>query len=159
MNLSYRNYASPFGNLVISFKEENCVRIEFASLQGAKTLEDGNKLKNWLDEYFSGNRPDPAIAPIALRGTDFQNKVWEAMLRIPYGETTTYSDISLELTGKTHSARAVGQGVGANPLAILIPCHRVLARNGPGGYAWGVEIKKKLLEHERNSIGSQRTTG
>ncbi|HQU09103.1 MAG TPA: methylated-DNA--[protein]-cysteine S-methyltransferase [Opitutales bacterium] len=84
-----------------------------------------------------------------LRGTAFQIDVWKALLRIPVGKTISYQQIAVSL-GRPQSARAVGQAVGANPIAWWVPCHRVLAANNKlGGYAWGVEIKKKMLELEQ----------
>ena len=145
------NYDSPLGNLTITCSDAGCERIAFAS----RTEERGsfNKsaeaIKCWLDEYFAGNKPRSSIPPLCLKGTEFQKKVWEQLLAIPYGETTIYSRISEALTGKKNSSRAVGGAIGANPVAIIIPCHRVLAKNGLGGYAWGVGIKEKLLAFEK----------
>ena len=83
------------------------------------------------------------------QGTAFQKRVWTALLTIPYGETLSYGEIA-QMVG-CRSAQAVGQAVGANPIALIIPCHRVIAANGQlGGYEYGTEIKKKLLELEGN---------
>ncbi|HSC35545.1 MAG TPA: methylated-DNA--[protein]-cysteine S-methyltransferase, partial [Thermodesulfobacteriota bacterium] len=80
-------------------------------------------------------------------GTPFQKSVWKKLLDIPYGETATYGDVA-ERVGKPGAARAVGNAVGANPIPIVIPCHRVLASNGLGGYSGGIDIKKDLLRIE-----------
>jgi len=83
-----------------------------------------------------------------LYGTAFQLKVWQALLKIPEGQTTTYADIAKAIN-KPKAIRAVGTAIGKNPISILIPCHRVLRTDGGiGGYAWGIDIKKKLLEFE-----------
>ena len=111
----------------------------------------------WLDIYFSGR--DPGFSPpLCLKGTDFQNKVWNILLKIPYGKTVTYGQIA-EIMVKTGwmvkvSARAVGGAVGRNPVSIIVPCHRVIGADGSlTGYAGGVERKKKLLALEMKSCG------
>ena len=80
-------------------------------------------------------------------GTGFQKAVWKKLLEVPYGEVITYKELACAV-GRPAAARAVGNAVGANPVPIVIPCHRVLAANGLGGYACGVEIKKDLLKLE-----------
>jgi len=86
--------------------------------------------------------------PLDLRGTRFQREVWRALRAIPAGATTTYGELAARL-GRPDSARAVGAACGANPLAIVVPCHRVIARDGSlTGYRWGVERKRALLERE-----------
>lgn len=109
--------------------------------------------REWLDGYFSGQRPSPRDLPLGARATEFQLKVREAMLDIPYGETTTYGDIAKRIereTGKRQSARAVGGAVGHNPLCLIVPCHRVVGANGSlTGFGGGIDMKIKLLEHEK----------
>lgn len=91
--------------------------------------------------------------PLLLRGTAFQRSVWAALLEIPFGTTTTYSALATRL-GKPGAARAVGSAVGANPVAVFVPCHRVLAqRGGLGGYAWGLARKQSLLDAEGVRLG------
>ena len=102
----------------------------------------------WLDDYFAGKRPCnvPRIDP---QGTAFQKRVWQALLTIPYAQTKTYGEIAQMVDCR--SAQAVGQAIGRNPIALIIPCHRVIAAHGQlGGYEYGTEIKKKLLELEGN---------
>ena len=108
--------------------------------------------KLWLDSYFSGN-PEEITFPLNPHGTVFQEQVWEILLTIPYGQTTTYGAIAREMAARTGkekmSAQAVGQAVGANPISILIPCHRVVGANGKlTGYAGGLDKKEWLLRHE-----------
>jgi len=108
-----------------------------------------------LDGYFSGERAsfDLALAP---RGTEFQREVWRALATIPYGETTTYAEIARAI-GKPLAVRAVGAANGRNPLSIVVPCHRVIGRDGTlTGYAGGIENKRKLLalESRRLRIGA-----
>ena len=100
----------------------------------------------WLYDYFRGN-PREVDFPLAPEGTEFQQRVWEQLKTIPYGITCTYGDIAREIGCR--SAQAVGQAVGANPIAVIIPCHRVIGAKGQlTGYAWGTEKKKWLLEQE-----------
>ena len=110
----------------------------------------------WLEDYFAGKRMENATTGkkegcrIAVRpkGTPFQQRVWQALLTIPYGKTICYGEIAKMVDCR--SAQAVGQAVGRNPIALIIPCHRVIAAHGKiGGYAYGTEIKKRLLELEK----------
>ncbi|MCH5246991.1 MAG: methylated-DNA--[protein]-cysteine S-methyltransferase [Muribaculaceae bacterium] len=116
------------------------------------SLEKINKLaNNQLRDYFLGNRKQFDL-PLAPKGTDFQKLVWNEVAKIPYGETATYSDIAQRIH-KPKAVRAVASAIARNPLHIFIPCHRVVAKNGIGGYAAGIEIKKFLLNLEKyNSI-------
>ncbi len=99
-------------------------------------------------EYISGVRRDFDL-PIAPEGTEFMKKVWRVLRRIPYGEVLTYGEVA-EAAGSPWGARAVGGAVGSNGILIIIPCHRVVAKNGLGGFSGegGVELKRKLLEIE-----------
>ncbi len=119
---------------------------------------DGKRLKtyligkclNQLEEYFDGKRKTFSI-PVKLEGTPFQIKVWEALQEIPYGETRTYGEIA-RATGSPKAARAVGMANNKNPVCIIVPCHRVIGADGSlVGYAWGLEMKERLLELEREN--------
>lgn len=106
-----------------------------------------------LEEYFAGERKDFNFA-LDLRGTNFQLACWHALLAIPYGETRTYADIA-RLVGKPHGFRAVGMANNRNPIAIVVPCHRVIASDGTlCGYGGGLDIKRKLLELEGTLSGT-----
>ena len=111
---------------------------------------------SWLDGYFAGEAPSPAPIPLAPAGTDFQKRVWEAMDAIPYGATHTYGHLTATLrdAGVPASAQAIGGAVGRNPLLLIRPCHRVVAADGPGGYAAGAEAKAWLLAHEAATASS-----
>ena len=111
---------------------------------------------SWLDGYFAGEAPSPAAVPLAPTGTDFQQRVWEAMDTIPYGATRTYGQIVTQLRGAgiPASAQSVGGAVGRNPLLLIRPCHRVVAASGPGGYAAGGDAKAWLLAHEAATASS-----
>jgi methylated-DNA-[protein]-cysteine S-methyltransferase len=100
-----------------------------------------------LEEYFAGQRTAFTV-PLEARGTPFQREVWEALASIPYGATASYADIA-RMVGRPRAFRAVGQANGANPLAIIVPCHRVIAASGGiGGYSGGLPIKRWLLALE-----------
>lgn len=108
----------------------------------------------WLDDYFSGNKPEISRLPLSpICGTEFRKLVWELLIEIPYGEVITYGDIAKEIgkrTGKKKMfAQAVGGAVGHNPISIIVPCHRVVGSNGNlTGYGGGINNKVKLLTHE-----------
>jgi O-6-methylguanine DNA methyltransferase len=105
-----------------------------------------------LDEYFAGKRRVFSM-PLDLRGTEFQLQCWRALLEIPYGETRSYADIARAI-GHPQAFRAVGMANNRNPIAIVVPCHRVLASNGSlCGYGGGLDIKCKLLELEGAPLG------
>ena len=111
------------------------------------------QVKTWLESYFSGEQI-PIKIPLQPKGTMFQERVWKILQEIPYGETMTYGEIAQRIAKEkgveTYSAQAVGQAVGKNPISILIPCHRVLGKNGAlTGYAGGVHRKEHLLQLER----------
>lgn len=104
-----------------------------------------------LQEYFAGKRKSFDL-PLAPEGTPFQPKVWKALLEIPYGETRSYGDIARNI-GQEKASRAVGMANNKNPIAIIIPCHRVVGSNGKlVGYAGGLDIKEQLLNLEKQSV-------
>ena len=111
---------------------------------------------SWLDGYFAGEASSPAAVPLAPTGTDFQQRVWEAMDAIPYGATRTYGQIVAQLRGAgiPASAQSIGGAVGRNPLLLIRPCHRVVAATGTGGYAAGGNAKAWLLAHEEAAASS-----
>lgn len=108
-----------------------------------------------IREYINGKRSVFTL-PLRQDGSDFDKQVWNVLLTIPEGECRTYAQIARQLN-RPKAARAVGNACGRNRIAILIPCHRSVRSDGtPGGYAWGVEIKKKLLQIEKNYIQSEK---
>lgn len=132
---------------------------EGALAQGGWDEADARALRaiaSWLDGYFAGEAPSSAAVPLAPTGTDFQQRVWEAMDTIPYGATRTYGQIVTQLRGAgiPASAQSVGGAVGRNPLLLIRPCHRVVAASGPGGYAAGGDAKAWLLAHEAATASS-----
>jgi methylated-DNA-[protein]-cysteine S-methyltransferase len=153
---------SPIGTLSLASDGEN---ISGLWIEGQKyfqgTLEKGalerdlpvfESVRKWLAVYFSGQEPD-FLPPLGPKGSPFQRAIWNALLKIPYGKTTSYGELAeqyeIENRGKHSSARAVGGAVGRNPISILIPCHRVIGKNGGlTGYAGGVGTKLELLRLE-----------
>ena len=152
-------YSSPLGPIVIESAGQAITRLRFSSEKASTVPIEAPKEAvrtppiiaetiQWLDDYFAGKRPCnvPRLNP---QGTAFQKRVWKALLTIPYGKTVSYGELAR--MGGCKSAQAVGQAVGVNPVALIIPCHRVIAAHGKiGGYEYGIEIKKKLLELEGN---------
>lgn len=105
---------------------------------------------NQLLDYLHGNRRSFDL-PIDLKGTPFQESIWHELQNIPYGKTTTYSDVANRI-GKPKAVRAVGAAIGANPVLMVVPCHRVVAKNGNlTGFRGGMAMKEKLLMLENNN--------
>ncbi|MDR2065807.1 MAG: methylated-DNA--[protein]-cysteine S-methyltransferase [Prevotellaceae bacterium] len=157
---------SPVGILTVSGDSKNIsgLWIEkqkyFAGTLGKNVSERNlpvfEDVQRWLDIYFSGKEPD-FMPPLMPEGSPFQKSVWNILRKIPYGQTTTYGEIAkqFEMENKyvRTSARAVGNAVSHNPVSILIPCHRVVGKNGGlTGYAGGIDTKLKLLQMEGVNI-------
>lgn len=123
---------------------------------GSALMRDDERLRSYAEqliEYWQGARTSFTL-PSALRGTPFQMAVWKALCDIPYGETRSYSDIADEIR-KPSAVRAVGAAIGANPVLITVPCHRVVGKNGAlTGYRGGMEMKARLLQLERDGSRS-----
>jgi len=133
------------GEAITQIKHEGKLMPECEKEETALIKQAAEELK----EYFSGKRRYFDV-PIKLNGTDFHRSVWEALIKIPYGETRTYKQVA-ESIGRPKASRAVGQANNRNPIWIIIPCHRVIGASGKlTGYDGGVEMKEKLLELERN---------
>lgn len=150
------HYSSPVGCLDITIENNAVCKLTLSdSLSSDKQADDllqidlfTKKVLSQLDEYFAGKRKTFDL-PLNLEGTDFQKKVWNELLKIPYGEVISYKELSNRVNGNPNASRAVGNANGKNPLAIIVPCHRVIAHNGSlGGYSLGLEMKKKLLTLE-----------
>jgi len=118
-------------------------------MPGALFEEDHGALRTAtqaLEAYAAGEKRRLEL-PLDLRGAPFHRAVWQALLDVPFGKTTTYGELARRL-GRPGASRAVGQAAGANPVPIAVPCHRVLARGGLGGFSGGLEAKQRLLAHE-----------
>lgn len=122
---------------------------ENINMENEKETELIKNTYEQLLEYLQGKRTSFDI-PIKLNGTEFQKKVWKALLEIPYGKTCSYEDIAKKI-GNKNACRAVGGANNKNPIMIIVPCHRVVGKNGSlVGYAGGLDVKRKLLELELN---------
>lgn len=141
---------SPVGVLTLSENKGKIVAISFGKNEFCGTIKETEVLaccKAQLEEYFRGERKVFTV-PLDPKGTEFQKKVWKALLDIPYGEVRSYGEIAAAI-GNPKAVRAVGGANHVNPIPIIIPCHRVVAANRSlGGYAFGPEPKEKLLEIE-----------
>ena len=144
------SYASPIGPLTIS-SDGIAITGLWMDLPGVRRdqLPVFAAARRWLDRYFTGSQPAPRELPLSPAGTAFQRQVWELLLDVPWGTTATYGEIARQL-GKPQACQAVGQAVGRNPIAIIIPCHRIIGADGSlTGYAGGLEMKRWLLNHEK----------
>ena len=144
-------YETPVGKLCIGEEDGIIVRTTWSKIPAEYILEETELIlqcKMQLDEYFRGERKAFDL-PLAPKGTDFQKKVWNALQKIPYGETKTYGEIAAAV-GNPKAARAVGMANNKNPIGIIIPCHRVVGADGKlVGYAGGMDKKEWLLQLER----------
>jgi O-6-methylguanine DNA methyltransferase len=166
-HVALRELSSPLGTLRLAVTARGVVRLAFPRSVGKgfrgwlqRHLPDAEsvdwlppieKVEAELDEYFSGRRTEFAV-PLDLRGTAFQRAVWEDLLGIPYGELRNYGEVARAI-GRPNASRAVGAAVGANPVPILVPCHRVIGASGRlTGYGGGLQVKRKLLALERSQL-------
>lgn len=144
---------TPIGEIGIT-QESDYITALFFSENGGTGNPPTNLLSRaaeQLDEYFAGKRQQ-FILPLLPQGTEFQNRVWEVLCTIPYGQTLSYMQVAQRL-GNPNAARAVGMANNKNPIPILIPCHRVIGSNRKlTGYAGGLEIKEKLLTLEQGKV-------
>jgi AraC family transcriptional regulator of adaptative response/methylated-DNA-[protein]-cysteine methyltransferase len=168
-SLSYTVADCPLGRLLLARSERGLCFLSISSSDRALEADLSRRyptaevrradglLRPWLEqvqEHLRGRRPDLDL-PLDLAGTAFQRRVWDELRRIPYGDTRTYGEVARAI-GRPAAVRAVGQACGANPVAVVVPCHRVVRTDGSlGGYGLGLEQKRKLLEQERLA-GSQR---
>jgi len=162
MKLNLSSIQSPLGELMVVTDVEN--KLLALDLIASKTCQPRMlrsehdftyglppvELAKALEQYFDGDMEALQNIAIDPRGSEFQHEVWNALRRIPAGQTTSYGQLAKDLGyGDPRMAKVIGAANAANPIAIVIPCHRVIAKNGDfKGYAWGVERKKWLLDHE-----------
>jgi AraC family transcriptional regulator of adaptative response/methylated-DNA-[protein]-cysteine methyltransferase len=167
-SIRYCSFSSPLGEILIAATEKGICSVKLGSdsasllrlleheFKEAELSEDAGGLKaekQKILEFLEGDQ-HLARVPVDIRGTVFQRKVWDQLRRIPAGETRTYKQIARAI-GAPDAVRAVGSACGANPVALLVPCHRAVRTDGGlGGYAWGLSRKKKLLEAEKKAKGS-----
>ncbi|SOE17861.1 DNA-O6-methylguanine--protein-cysteine S-methyltransferase /transcriptional regulator Ada [Hoeflea halophila] len=169
LEISYGFHLSPFGIAVVMATERGLCGLAFADpgqeaaaledmtrrWPGARVTQDQEATASYVGRVFSPElwRADRPLR-IVLIGTDFQVKVWEALLRIPLGTAKTYSDVATEI-GKPSASRAVGAAVGRNPISFVVPCHRALGKSGAlTGYHWGITRKRAMLGWETGCVQS-----
>ncbi len=160
LEIAWSWFESPFGPALVMGTDRGICGMGFAAEAGeaatmsdlgarwprARFVEDPDRLRPWALSAFGAQ--DDAETPLFLIGAPFQIKVWEALLRVPTGHVTTYSDIARAI-GHPNAVRAVGTAVGRNPISWLIPCHRALRKSGGlGGYHWGLPVKRAMLAWE-----------
>jgi O-6-methylguanine DNA methyltransferase len=158
--LFYFRTPSPVGPLFLAASTKGLVRLEFEArvqelnpdtIQLRESKPALAPYLRELNDYFAGERREFSL-PLDLRGTEFQLACWRALLEIPYGETRSYRDIA-QAIGHPQAYRAVGMSNNRNPIAIVVPCHRVIASSGSlCGYGGGLDIKRKLLDLEQGSL-------
>jgi O-6-methylguanine DNA methyltransferase len=163
-------YASPVGYLDLAMSERGLTGLSFGASRRAAPRKNSAGIR-WieaperfaevvrqLDEYFAGSRRDFDL-PLDLRGPEFYLRCWQALLRIPYGETWSYAQLAREV-GSPRASRAVGQANHHNPIAIVVPCHRVIASNGKlAGFGGGIGVKEYLLRLEGKPVRSKAEQG
>lgn len=143
---------TPIGQLKVIANDDAVIEVVFDS---SPTIGESNEVVelalNQLSEYFAGTRQVFEL-PLGAKGTDFRQQVWQQLCEIPYGQTVSYSDIANGIE-KPKAVRAVGAANGANPIAVVVPCHRVIGKNGTlTGYAGGLDRKQWLLQFERGVV-------
>ncbi|MGB4498414.1 MAG: methylated-DNA--[protein]-cysteine S-methyltransferase [Methylococcaceae bacterium] len=158
MSFFIDEFSSPVGNLVIRATDGGIFSIHFNNLlSGEKVFPNSKteKAKELLSNYFEGKSVDLNSLSIHWHGTPFQILVWQTLQKIPFGEIRNYEEIAIQVRGNKN-ARAVGQAIGKNPILILIPCHRVIGKNGKlTGFSGGIERKEWLLNFEKRLLKKQ----
>jgi len=151
---------TPVGPILIEGDESGVSLIEIGTSEGSTTgAQPGSstpvaRAARQLQAYFAGERCDFSV-PLSPKGTEFQRRVWHELERIPYGRTISYGELAKRV-GNPNASRAVGAANGANPLPIVVPCHRVIGANGTlTGFGAGIDVKAKLLEIEGVPVGTQ----
>lgn len=140
---------TPFGPVQAAVNTEGALtELKFGHAGGTENEVGNTTVVRQLHEYFAGTRKTFEL-PLAPDGTEFQKRVWAELARIPYGETISYAELARRV-GSEGAARAVGRANATNPIAVVVPCHRVIGADGSlTGYAYGVEMKRSLLDFER----------
>jgi len=163
MELQRHRISSPLGEMLLATDGQGAVwSLDFtdnAGVYDSAPSDTGGKIIEKLEAYFAGELNALDDIPVANRGSDFQRRVWEAVRKIPAGTTTSYGELALSL-GFTdpRMAKEVGAAVGANPVAVIVPCHRVIGKDGSlRGYRWGIERKRALLERESRGHEASRS--
>lgn len=163
MNPKYYSFETPMGKMKVFFTDDGIIAISLTEEEDnfkyinkyyGNPIEVDKENYNYHEEiikYLKGELKEFTIA-FSFKGTEFQEKVWNGLLSIPYGETKTYKELA-EIVGCPKGSRAVGGALNRNPIAIIVPCHRVIGSNGKlVGFAGGLDMKDKLLSLEKNNL-------
>jgi methylated-DNA-[protein]-cysteine S-methyltransferase len=144
-------FETPFGPAWASVNADGALT-EFSFREFDAGEEHNETVERQINEFFAGTRQDFDF-PLAPKGTSFQKRVWDELLNIPFAETISYGELARRV-GNPNASRAVGRANGTNPIAVIVPCHRVIGTNGKlTGYAGGIDLKDKLLNWERTVAG------
>ncbi len=161
MTPAYSTFTTPIGEFSVAVDANNALlatafggtaalRQRFAAADLVRDAWRTHDVREQIAAYFAGNLRAFTL-PLAPAGTPFQESVWRALAEIPFGETRSYGQLAAAL-GRPHAARAVGRANATNPICLIVPCHRVIGADGSlTGFAFGEEIKRRLLAHERDS--------
>ncbi len=164
LSIAYGSHDSPFGRCLIGSTERGICWLSFADenhqleklkaeWQGAKLIECSASTATVVEQIFAAASSQADPIPLHIKGTNLQIRVWEALLKIPFGEVRTYSDVA-QAINHPKAVRAVASAIGRNPVSYIVPCHRVIRMSGAlGGYGWGLTRKKAMLawEHARSA--------
>ena len=155
----YTNYNSPLGNIILTANDDGLTALSFSDAENALNIDSRyhekpeyvKEVTLQLSQYFTHQR-ETFNLPLAPKGTPFQQQVWQALQTISYGDTESYAWLAKKINNEK-AVRAVGSANGKNPIALIIPCHRVIGSNQTlTGYAGGLALKAKLLTHENASF-------
>ena len=152
--------ALDFNNHKVRLQRELRERFDGVELREAVETEAVKTIAGKLDRYFNGDLAALDDIAVATDGSDFQRQVWTALRKIPDGKTTSYGELGRSLGhSDPRIAKDIGAAIGANPIAVIVPCHRVIGRDGAlKGYAWGLQRKYRLLVHEKAEVRRDGTT-
>ena len=160
MKLFADSFSTPFGSFATAFNTDGdlvatafgdvaAVQHRYGACELKSDLTVGRTVRDQILAYCAGDRVDFDV-PLAPRGTEFQQQVWAALVRIPLGETRSYGQLAAAL-GNPAASRAVGRANATNPICLIVPCHRVIGADGSlTGFAFGERLKQRLLDHERS---------
>jgi methylated-DNA-[protein]-cysteine S-methyltransferase len=163
MNAFFDTFRTPVGEfsvatdptgavLATAFGNDDALRARLGAFHALREKRLATDVREQVAAYFAGTRKDFDL-PLAATGTPFQRRVWTALQQIPFGTTRSYGDLARELRS---SPRAIGRANATNPICLIVPCHRVIGADGSlTGFAFGEDIKRRLLEHERGAAASR----
>ena len=152
MDKKYAYYKTKLGIIKISYQEKvESIELVYEVDSNNERSKLSDKIFDQIDKYLKGEvKKFDIYDKLEITGTDFQKSIWQELINIPYGETRTYKDIAQKINNPK-ALRAVGTAIGKNPFFIIIPCHRVIRSDGKmGGFAYGLDVKEKLLELEKS---------